>query len=78
MRRRVNNDDRPLKSEEEALKILADLCSRSEHCSGEILKKMEAWQLSEEEQARIMEYLTEHKFVDDERYTYAFVKEKIK
>jgi len=77
MRKKVKDAGRPLKSEKEALTILADVCSRGEHCSSEMLRKMDAWQLPEDMQARIMEYLVEHKFVDDERYTYAFVKDKI-
>ncbi len=53
------------------------LCARSEHSSGEILQKMRLWGLSDEAQARVMEKLIADKFVDDERFTRAFVNDKI-
>ena len=39
---------------------------------------MSRWELSPEAQARIMEHLTTNHYVDDERYTRAFVNDKIK
>ena len=65
-------------TEQQALNKLMTLCARSEHSSGEMLQKMRLWGLSVEAQARIMERLTKEKFVDDERYTRAFVNDKIK
>ncbi len=65
-------------TEQQALNKLMTLCARSEHSSGEMLQKMHLWGLSNEAQARIMERLTKEKFVDDERYTRAFVNDKIK
>ena len=65
-------------TEQQALNKLMTLCARSEHSSGEMLQKMRLWGLSDEAQARIMERLTKEKFVDDERYTRAFVNDKIK
>jgi len=61
-----------------ALKRLAALCAKAEHCTGEMLRKMQQWGLSEEEQNEVMDYLVEHKFVDDERYTKAFISDKLK
>lgn len=65
-------------TEEQALSRLAAECSRAEHCSGEMLAKMRRWALPEDAQARIMAYLTEHKYVDDERFARAFVADKIR
>jgi len=65
------------KTERQALLELADLCSKSEQCCHDMLTKMQRWQLTEEEQARIMQYLTENKFIDETRYTRAFVNDKI-
>lgn len=65
-------------TEQQALNKLMTLCARSEHSSGEMLQKMRLWGLSDEAQAHIMERLTKEKFVDDERYTRAFVNDKIK
>ena len=67
-----------MKSEPQALSALAALCARGEHCTQEMLDKMARWELSPEAQARIMEQLTTNHYVDDERYTRAFVNDKIK
>lgn len=64
--------------ESQALKKLADLCAKGEHCSGEMLEKMRKWGLSEDAQARIMEKLTTMKYIDDTRYTEFFVHDKIR
>lgn len=64
--------------ESQALKKLADLCAKGEHCSGEMLEKMRKWGLSEDAQARIMEKLTMMKYIDDARYTEFFVHDKIR
>lgn len=65
-------------TEKDALLRLSALCSQAEHCSYEMEGKMRRWGMSEEAVARVMEYLTGHKFVDDERYARAFVKDKIR
>lgn len=65
-------------TEQQALSRLTTLCSRAEHCSGDMLKKMREWKLTDEEQARIMERLTRQKYVDDERFCRAFVSDKVK
>lgn len=65
-------------SEADAKSRLAALCAKSEHCCGEMLEKMRQWELAEDAQARIMQYLTEHKFVDDERYTRAMAIDKVR
>lgn len=67
-----------MKTEQEALSTLTALCARGEHCTKEMLDKMARWELSEAAQARIMEHLTRHKYIDEERYTRAFVRDKIK
>ena len=64
--------------EPQALKKLADLCAKGEHCSGEMLEKMRKWGLSEDVQARIMEKLITLHYVDDSRYTESFVHDKIR
>ena len=61
------------KTEQEALITLTALCASGEHCSQEMLDKMIRWQLPEEEQARVMEYLVKNNYIDEERFTHAFV-----
>lgn len=65
-------------SESEAKSRLSALCAQRERCSYEMIEKMQRWELSEEVQARIMQYLTEHKFIDDERYARAMSIDKLR
>lgn len=65
------------KTEEQAMQSLTALCARGEHCSGEMIEKMRKWDVPEEAQARIMEYLINNKFVDDMRFAQAFIADKI-
>ena len=54
------------------------LCARGEHSQGEMLQKMRLWELPDDAQARIMQRLVSGRFVDDARFTRAFVSDKIK
>ena len=65
-------------SEEDALLRLTSLCSTAEHCSHEMIEKMQRWQLADDAQARIIEYLVKEKYIDDERYARFFAKDKIR
>lgn len=65
-------------SEQEALLRLTSLCSTAEHCSHEMLEKMRRWEIDEDAQTRIMEYLVKEKYIDDERYARFFAKDKIR
>jgi regulatory protein len=66
------------KTEQEAFQTLATLCAQAEHCQWEMTEKMRRWELSEEAQARIMKRLTKERYVDDERFARAFIKDKIR
>ena len=65
------------KTEQDAYLTLAALCAQAEHCQWEMLEKMRRWELPEEEQARVMQRLVSERYVDDERYARAFVKDKV-
>ena len=67
-----------MKTENDAFLTLAALCAQAEHCQYEMLEKMRRWELSEEAQARVMSKLIKERYVDDERYAHAFVKDKIR
>ena len=67
-----------MKTEQDAYLTLAALCAQAEHCQYEMLEKMRRWELSEEAQARVMAKLIKERYVDDERYAHAFVKDKIR
>lgn len=59
-----------------ALVRLEELCARSEHCVSELTQKMRTWGVPSCDAARVMASLTEHGFVDERRYTAAFVRDK--
>ncbi len=65
-------------TEQGAYLQLAQLCARSEHCLHDLLEKMRRWQMSDEAQARVMQRLVSERYVDDERYARAFVRDKIR
>ena len=66
------------KTETDAYLTLAALCAQAEHCQYEMLEKMRRWEMPEEEQARVMQRLVSERYVDDERYARAFVKDKVR
>ena len=67
-----------MKTEQEAYLTLAALCARSEHCQWEMLEKMRRWELDDAAQSRVMARLVKERYVDDERYARAFVKDKVR
>ncbi len=54
------------------------LCSRSEKCTSEIQEKLQLWGLSGDESEPVIEKLTDEKYIDDERYARAYVKDKFR
>jgi len=65
-------------TEQEAYLQLAALCAQAEHCQREMREKMRRWELDETVQNRVLDRLVRERFVDDERYARAFVKDKIR
>ena len=65
-------------TEQEAYLQLAALCAQAEHCQHEMLEKLKKWEVPETTQARVMARLVKERYVDDERYARAFVKDKIR
>lgn len=63
---------------EEAFSRLAALCARSEHCQQDMLEKMRQWGVDDDGQAQVMAKLVSGRYVDDERFTRAFVSDKIR
>lgn len=56
----------------------AFLCSRSEHCSSDIQEKLKLWGLSAEDTDLVIAKLIEEKYIDDERFARAYVKDKFR
>ena len=65
-------------TEQQILAKLTALCSGAEHCSYEMTEKMRRWEVDEATQARVMEYLTREKYMDDSRFCRAFIREKMR
>ena len=65
-------------TEQEAYLQLSALCAQAEHCQREMRDKMYRWELDETVQNRVLDRLVRERFVDDERYARAFVKDKIR
>lgn len=65
-------------TEQEAYLRLTALCAHAEHCQQEMRDKMKRWDISQEAQQRVVDRLVKERYVDDERYARAFVKDKIR
>lgn len=65
-------------TEQEAYLQLAALCAQAEHCQQEMRDKMRRWELDETAQNRIIARLVKERYIDDERYARAFIKDKIR
>ena len=65
-------------TEQEAYLQLAALCAQAEHCQQEMRDKMRRWELDETVQNRVIHRLVKERYIDDERYARAFVKDKIR
>ncbi|WP_085535071.1 regulatory protein RecX [Massilibacteroides vaginae] len=60
------------------LQRMAALCSVKEYCIRDIRQKIKATDLTDEACERIIHRLCSEKFIDEERYTRAFVKDKLR
>ena len=65
-------------TEQEAYLQLAALCAQAEHCQQEMRDKMRRWETAPEVQERVIARLIKERYIDDERYARAFVKDKIR
>ena len=66
------------KTEQEAYLQLAAACAQAEHCEQEMRDKMKRWGLAPEAQNRVVARLTKERYIDNERYARAFVKDKVR
>lgn len=63
---------------QQAYEKLAALCARGEHCQYEMHEKLRQWGFDETQRSQIIARLVSERYVDDERYTKAFVNDKIR
>lgn len=64
-------------TEPKALARVAAYCSKAERCEYDVQKKLLSWELSEQEQARIISYLKREKFLNEDRFCRSFVRDKV-
>ena len=63
-------------SYEQALSRLAAYCSRSEKCLQDVRKRLDQWDLPSQDKLRIIQTLQKNNFLNEERYAFAFVRDK--
>ena len=66
------------KTEQEAYLQLAAACAQAEHCEQEMRDKMKRWEIDAATQDSIIARLVKERYIDNERYARAFVKDKIR
>jgi regulatory protein len=66
------------KTPQQALSSLMSLASRAEKSSGDARRLMRLWGIPTEDAEKILEKLISQKFIDDERYAAAYVREKMR
>ncbi len=64
------------KTPDQALQSLMRLCARAEKSSGDARRLMRGWGVAPEAAEKVLEQLKAQRFIDDERYAAAFVREK--
>ncbi|MDR3351322.1 MAG: RecX family transcriptional regulator [Prevotellaceae bacterium] len=67
---------RPTLSAGQALSRLQQLCSRAEKCVSDVQKKLHEWHIPANESAAIIKKLQTQDFINEARYTKAFVRDK--
>ncbi|RUT73513.1 regulatory protein RecX [Ancylomarina longa] len=65
-------------SADAALAKVQFICSRQEKCCSDIRKKLQNWNLTPDDQDKVIESLIENKFIDEERYTNFYVRDKFR
>lgn len=64
------------KTAKQALESLMRLCARAERSSGDALRLMNGWEVPVTERNEVLQRLIRERYIDDERYAEAFVREK--
>lgn len=62
--------------EKEALSRMTNFCAKAEHCRAEIEEKLRKWSLPGEAIRRIVHTLEEENYVDEARFSRAFIRDK--
>lgn len=65
-------------TEQEAYQKLSALCAMSEQCCQDVLQKLKRWEVEPTMAERIVAKLVKERFIDEERYARAFVRDKFR
>jgi regulatory protein len=66
----------PLTSDQ-VLDKMAKYCAYQERCVKDVREKLKTFDLPDEEKAKILDYLLDNRFVNDERFVKSFVRGKV-
>ena len=64
-------------SPDQVLDKLAKYCAYPERCLKDVVDKMKAFDLNEDDKKEILNYLIDNRFVDNERFARSFVRGKV-
>lgn len=64
-------------SPDQVLDKMTKYCAYQERCVKDVKDKLKTFDISEEEKTKILEYLLDNRFVNDERFAMAFVRGKV-
>jgi regulatory protein len=73
---RIEPRERATKTPEQALQSLMSLCAKAERSTGDAMRLMSRWGVEPDRRAWVLRRLVEGRFIDDERYAGAYVREK--
>jgi regulatory protein len=62
----------------DAMTRAARLCSRQERCSHDIIRKLQQWEVSENDIEAVLSWLKKEKYLDDSRYANFYVQDKFR
>jgi regulatory protein len=62
---------------DQVLDKMAKYCAYQERCVKDVRDKLKTFDLSEEEKTKILDYLLDNRFVNDERFARSFVRGKV-
>lgn len=65
-------------SEKQALAKIAAYCSKAERSEFDVRRKLQNWEMSNDEILNIIKHLKDEQFLNEERFCEAFIKDKIR
>lgn len=71
-------EKKPAMNAKKALNATAALCSKKEHATADIRRKLENWGISAEDQEKIIDFLRKNKFLDDSRFARFYARDKFR